>query len=311
MLNKFASIFNRLDEKSGGWLSVFQKSAARFHEMRGPELSASLAYYALFSLFPLTIFLVVLSGYFLGTEGASTRTITLIRLLFPFSDDLIARNLEEVQEKSAALGLVGLLGLLWAGSGFFSTFIRSINRAWPSVKLRSMVHTRLFAFGMIGVMLLLLVASLVTSLVLGLLPSLQYYLSIAGFPTGSSDMGAGFRLIPPLFTFLLFISIYRWVPNKAVKWSAVFTGALIVTIVWELAKMAFGLYLKLGIARFEYIYGSLESLIFLMLWIYVSNLITTYGAFLVATIDIRSEELEKQNQVDHAKDLGLPKGIRG
>ena len=312
MVEKILSFYQRIDEKSGGWLSIFRQSGSRFIEMRGAEAAASLAYYALFSLFPLTIFLVIVSSYFMGNENASLRTILFIRAIFPFSGDIVQNNLLEVQKQQATLSVVGVISMLWAASGFFSTLIHHINRAWPMVKLRSIVSNRLFAIGMIGSMVLLLFLSLVSTTVVNYLPNL---ILLFGEPYAwmfDAGVQAGLRVIPWLFTFLLFIAMYRWVPNKVVHWKAALPGALIITLVWELAKFLFTIYLKSGLSNFSLFYGSLEALVVLILWIYTSNFIALFGAYLVASLDLRLEEAHNRSMVAEPKsEPSFSKSIRG
>ncbi len=292
LVDRARGIYRWIDGRSGGGLGVLAQSISRFAEMGGGLIAASLAYYALFALFPLTLFLVAIVGSVLESDVAYYQTLNFIRSIFPFSGDVVEKNLAEVIQRRGTVGALGILGLLWSASGFFHTLALGVNRAWPKVKLRSFVQSRLVALGMIGALIVLFLLSLITSTVTGLMPAVLNLIGIDTWILRSSVWRLVLRVVPALFTFLLFTALYRWVPNKTVRWKAVLTGALIITLAWEAGKSVFGLYLASGLARYEFIYGSLGTLIALMVWIYVTSMLTLFGAYLVASLDMRAEQLQ-------------------
>ncbi len=262
--------------------------------MRGPQAAASLAYYALFSLFPLTLLLAWLLDFLFRGDIAYTRAVGFIRTVFPFSGDIVDNGLRDVfTEQRSTLGILGGIGLFWAASGFFSTLANNINLAWPMVKLRTFVHSRLVAFGMIGAVILLMMVSIFTTTLMSLIPSFLFFFGDSETISASPLWLLILRLVSAVFTYLTFLGMYRWIPNKVVHWRAVLTGALLATLGWEAARLVFTFYLSSGFARFQFIYGSLSALIALMIWIYIGNLIALFGAYLVATIDLRLDREEK------------------
>jgi membrane protein len=92
------------------------------------------------------------------------------------------------------------------------------------------------------------------------------------------------KLIPWLFTFLLFMALYLWVPNVQVEWQAALGGAVAAGIFWEVVKNGFVWYLESGLAQYELVYGSLGMVVTLMLWIYFGGWIALFGAHLSAAI---------------------------
>lgn len=320
-LERAKTIYHETSSLDVRWLAVIRHSVTRFAEMRGPEVAASLAYYALFSLFPLILAMAALMGMLFGGEGAYLQIVSFIRGLIPFSGDLLERNLAEVIEKRGTIGLISVVAALWAATGFFTTLARNVNRAWPMVKLRGAVHNRLVGFGMVAALFMLLFISLVSTTVVHFFP-----LVLRRFGLSLPELHAPtwlpiIQILSIFFSFLLFVGLYRWVPNKDVRWKAVLIGSVAVTIVWELAKQVFTFYLRSGFARYEILYGSLGTLIALMVWIYVSNLIVLFGAFLVASIDLREEQLAgpvtkpapaaQAAPLEHKPEGAPVKGVRG
>jgi len=101
------------------------------------------------------------------------------------------------------------------------------------------------------------------------------------------------RLVPWALTFFMVLGLYRWAPNARVRWSEAAWGALAATLCWEMSKMGFGWYLESGLARQQLIYGSLGTVVALMLWVYLSGLIILFGAHLSAAIGHVKQNIEK------------------
>jgi membrane protein len=315
LLPPLRNAFTWLDRHTGGALGILGQSYRRFVEMRGAEAAASLAYYALFSLFPLTLFLIALLGMVLESGAAYSQAVSFIRSVFPFSGELVDNNLNQVVQQRGPISIIGLIAILWSASGYFFTLAHSINRAWPAVKLRGLVQNRLVALGMIGALALLLILTLLSTMVTGVLPYLTTLLGDDGARLVTGGWVLALRLAPVLFTFLMFAAMYQWVPNKKVRWRAVFSGALFAAVTWELARLAFTYYLNSGIVHYEFVYGSLGALIALMLWIYLSNLLSIFGAYIVAELDVRGDQVQKKEEVIEARVAhpapGQTKGIKG
>ena len=289
MVEKAVQAAQHLDQLSGGALTIIWRSLVHFSEARGAEAAASLAYYGLFALFPLTLFLIAILGYIMESEVAFQQTLQFMRLLFPFSGDIITRNLASNVGTHGPITILGLLGLLWSALGYFNVLAMNVNRAWPSVKLRGIVQSRLISIAMVLALFILMMISLISTTLITLMPKLLMYLSIQA---GEDFIGwkALLQVAPPVFTYLMFVALYRWVPNKTVHWQAVMIGALFTSAAWELSKRLFAFYLGIGMDRFQFIYGSLAALIALMVWTYFGNLITLLGAHLVSSIDQNADQ---------------------
>lgn len=275
---------------SGGRLDVIQHSVARFVAMQGPEAAATLAYYALFSLFPLILFLAAVMSYILeSSEQAYLQTVMFFGSALPVSFTMVQDNLREVLELRGQIGVIGLIGALWAASSFFTTLARSVNRAWPKFRLRSVVQNRLIGLAMVGALFLLLLFSLLSSAFANLIPSLVDTIGGGNVPLFSPIWRLLLRLVPGVFSFLMFVALYRWVPNRLVCWRAVLQGAAMTVVLWESVKLVFGFYLTSGFSNYELLYVSLGTVMALMFWIYLSSLIALFGAYLVATLDLKQQ----------------------
>jgi membrane protein len=85
------------------------------------------------------------------------------------------------------------------------------------------------------------------------------------------------KLAAFLLIFLVFLLLYKFIPNTKTYWRGVWPGALLVALLFELARTLFIFYLD-NIANYQLIYGSITSIIVLLVWIYYSSLIMILGA---------------------------------
>jgi membrane protein len=286
---KLEALYHQLDKLSGGVLSIVADTIGRFTDARGSEAAAAMAYYTLFSLFPLLLALVAVGGYFLQQPKVFDEVVSLLSRAFPISHTLISDNLQQILQVRGAIGIVGIIGAVWSGTGVFSVLSNNINEAWKDAELRSFLQGRLVALGMAGVLAILLVLSVVGSTAVDVLSQIQVPLLQRLSVYSSPIWMAASTAIPWVLTFFLFLALYWWVPTAKVKFSAAFWAALVVTIAWEAASALFALYVSSGLARYKIVYGSLGSVAALMFWIYVSSWIIIFGAHLSAAIAQREQ----------------------
>jgi membrane protein len=278
--------YRQMNTLSRGRLDIVRRALESFGEARSAQSAAGMAYYAFFSLFPLTLFLVAVTSAILvqDEERAVGQVIGLIQQAIPVSPGLIRDNIQQVLRIRGAVGLIGAVGTLWSATGFFSILSANINRAWPNAEQRSFFEQRLVALSMIAVLVVLLVLSLASTAILNLLPPWQIPLVDGLFLRETLLWKILTALVPWLFAFFLFLALYRWTPNTRVTWRAASWAALIVSVVWQAAATAFAWYVGSGLARYQLVYGSLGTIIALLFWIYLTSWVTLFGAHLSAAI---------------------------
>jgi len=282
---------------SRGTLEIIRVSVKSFTLLRGAEAAASLSYYALFSLFPLILILISALSFLLKTNEAVEAVVEFVLQIMPGAHSLIERNLQVILNQRAAFGAVGIIAALWSASGFFNTLVRNINFAWQNVRPWDVIRTRLLALAMIGILIILLVLSLASSAIINII-RLSDPVIYDSIQLEDTLLWPYVRLIvPALFSFLLFLSTYRWIPNTRPPWQACISGAIWTSVAWEMAKYGFGVYLASGLAQYELLYGSLGTVLALLFYIYISSVIVLLGAHLTSTID-RRQKLRKSKDLE-------------
>lgn len=287
------TVYRWLDRLTGGTLSVLQDTFQHFDRARAGEAAASIAFYAFFSLFPLLLAIIVAGSVVLQSEQVQAWVLRLVAEAIPVAQSLIERNIETVLRLRGTVGIVALMGLLWSGSGALTVLVRNINLAWMNAQPRSFVAVRLLALRMVAALVALLVLASVSNTVLNMLARLSIPLWERLPLDGSSIWAALLSSIPRLLIFLALWGLYWWVPNTKVRWSDAFWGALVVTLAGEVVTNGFTWYLSSGLVHYELIYGSLGTVVALMLWIYIQTLVILFGAHLSAAVGRHKDRKRK------------------
>jgi len=276
----FQPIVRQINSRTGNSLEILKIAFTRFNEIRGAEAAASIAYYALFSLFPLLLVLVSVLGFLPVVKEAPDRVINFVTQALPISRTLIEETLTQVLESRETSGVIGLIGLAWSASGVFTTLARNINRAWPDANQMDFWQSRVIALVIILLVGLLLIVTVLVNTLTSILPGINWGLQL-NLPLISSAALFS-EAISWIIAFLIFLSLYHWVPTTKVKWRHAVGGALVAAVVWEVASNLFSLYLSSGLASYQLLYGSLGTIVALLTWIYVSSYIILIGAHISA-----------------------------
>jgi membrane protein len=276
-------LYQRIDRLSGDRLNILKNAIQNFTEKQAAQASAGLAYYALFSIFPLLLVFVAGGSYFLDSEQVFNTVTQFVQQALPISKAAINENLRQVLEARGTAGIFSLLILLWSASGMFTSLAYNINLAWPRASRRSFLQNRLVGLWMIVGLIGLIILSIVLSWVTSRLP----FMNIAS-DTSPSHLFI-FRLISALGSwlviFLVFLTLYHGIPTLRVKWSATIWGALIASLAWKAVTTGFAWYLGSSFGQYQLVYGSLGAIVAFLFLIYIISLITLFGAHLSAAIE--------------------------
>jgi len=276
-----------LDRLPGLIIRIVRDTFRSMAHARASEAAASIAYYGLFSLFPLVIIMIVIGSFFLQRSLVQQEILDWVKTTIPVSETLITENLQQVLDRRGTFSFIALASLLWSASGVFTTLVIHVNRAWPEAHSRGYVKNRVMAFslvaGLVSALVLLLLITTLMRLILSLsipfIGQMEYADSLVWKTTT--------RTLPFLSSFLAAWVIYHWVPNLAVNRIAAFAGALTTTILWRLLSNLFTWYLSSSLNSYELVYGSLGTIVALMVWAYLTSWITLFGAHLTSTVSRR------------------------
>jgi membrane protein len=249
----------------------------RFHEHNGPDHAAAVAYYTLLSLLPLLIFLISLGVAVVGSfEKAYQGTLFLLGGVVVHMDQSTRDALRSFVERALRFQWPALVLLAWTSRRIFNALFSALEKTF-GVPGRGFAKGNLMALGSVLTMASTMIVATAEGIVM----------RMAG-PAGASTLTALVgvfvaRVVPVLVTFTFFFLIYRVVPRRVVTSKHAAMGAGLATLLWELAKSAFALYLR-DLARYAGVYGTLEGIIVLAIWLELSVSIVLYCGEIVALL---------------------------
>lgn len=254
----------------------------------GMRQAAALSYYAVFSVFPLTLLLAVLISEILGPSVAVQQISDGVRLFLPSESGSINNllgSLEQALEQSGSFGLIALAGLIWSALGLFSNLTASLDIIFQVPSSRSMWHQRFLAFAMTFILIILVMTSFVTSGILHLIDALFISNPSVWITIGTVFLPLGLNMV-------IFVLLFRYVPSRYVNWDAVWPAAIFGGVALELAKGLFAMYIA-NFPNYQIVYGTIASAIILLLWAYLTACIFLISAELCAQLNFWISEQDE------------------
>jgi YihY family inner membrane protein len=284
--------YRRLDEWTRGWLGMV---AGAGRETLKPESSisaAAIAYFSIFSLFPLTLLSITIASLRLGSLMDYHTIVNRLEFFAPALGLLLGKNFDDIILARGPITIVAFIGLIWSASTIFITFTQTLHRIWKN-KRRGPVWKRrglsiLFVLIFVGPILFLasLASSMLTNLMIWVPENFVQIFSGTGI------------IISILLDISLFMAIYMVLPHGDSSWREILPGAIAAGLLWELAKKAFLIFVTTYISISNLVYGSVTAIIAFMLWAYLSGLIFVFGASLsVSYFQLKLERKEKAGRV--------------
>jgi membrane protein len=247
----------------------------------GLKLSASLAYYTVFSLAPLLILVISLAGLFLGHDAATNRLYPQIAQYVGSQAALQIQEMLKSLQLSGKTGIavvIGVITLLVGASSIFVEIQDSLNIIWrvkakPKKGWLKLIQNRFLSFSLIVSLGFLLLASLVINFLMAALSKkLLHFL-----PYVTSLLIKGINLgITLIVISVLFGIIFKVLPDVKIKWRDVRSGAIFTALLFMLGQYIINIYIQYTAQNSTY--GAAGSIIVILLWIYYTAAILYVGA---------------------------------
>jgi len=248
-------------------------------ELRASEAAILIAWQLLFSLFPMVVGLLWIFGRVLREPERQAAIAESIVQQFPAQASDLLGFMNETRDLSGLLGLVSLLWLLWSGANLFGTMATVFDRFY-GVPHRSFYRERLVSFAMIAVYAVLVTVSVAASSLTGFLVGLSN--EVLPFEVPNAALVIGW-LVSAVSAILMFLVLYRFIPNVRLRVWNVWKGAVLAGILFVLLTQIFPLYLRFVGAGYA-AYKALGGFLLLMTWLYFVGHILCIGALLNAVM---------------------------
>ena len=263
-------------------LRVLARAVVNFIDDRGPEMAAAISYYALFSLFPLTLLAVSIFGLVLRAPGVQDQVLNGIISFLPIQDQSIAKSLRSVAALGPTLTVVSALGSFWTAGALSSAVRSAMNVVFEVERFRPLLRDKLLDYILIPIIGLPLVGGLVLTAAWRFAETqVVARVGVNGALGLLWELGA--LAIPFVLSFTAFMLVYKVLPNRYVRFRYLWPGALLATVGFEALKGGFAFYLQ-HFANYDVVYGSVGSVIVLLFWVNLTANVLIFGAEVAAEI---------------------------
>ncbi|MGV3760976.1 YihY/virulence factor BrkB family protein [Parapedobacter sp.] len=265
---------------------LLKDTAIEFSNDNGMKMSASLAYYTIFSIAPLLLIVIWTVGFFYGELLAGPQDAQA-EVFDEFTNIFGPETVAQIQQiitnisvsNKSGLGIAIGLGTLVVGSTTIFVEIQdSLNRIWgvrPKPKkgwLKMLIDRALSLSMVLGLGFLLIVSLIANGIVMALSTQITNYLpDISVLVVKWVNVGLTLVVITALFAF-----IFRFLPDARMRFRDVAGGALFTAALFMLGRYLIALYMQFSAPAS--IYGAAGAIIVLLLWVYYSAAILYFGA---------------------------------
>jgi YihY family inner membrane protein len=285
-----SSIFSAIKRTLHFLWRLVRETILIYARIGGEQSAAAFAYYALFSLVPLVALLLTLGSYVLPAD----RVITMIHRFVPIGDaqqDLLWNMVNGLEKARGSVSIASLAILVWASLRFFQSLVLSINHAWGTRHLpwwQMPVKNLVMIVAMSGT---LIIGTVVPALLQGFVRVLHALDSwiILLFP--NLNVGRLLTLVDfsryvggTAVLFYSFTVLYMLAPRHRTSFSQIWIPSLVVSVLMQVGQACF-VNIVPKLINYSAIYGTMGSMMFLLLWVYVAGVIIITGGCLCAALD--------------------------
>lgn len=273
-------------------------------------LSGGLSFSVFVCIVPFVLIIFAVLGNILEQPSIATEMQVFIDRLIPYADyassikELVFSRVEEFTIYKNLAGIIGLVGLLIAASGLFSSMRTILNKVYDVKTSQHLLIGKLRDLGLVllvlGYFLLSVTILPLFDVIFGFIDKIELFKGLR-FSFFENLVVAGFSF---LIIFSSFYTMYFLVPQKKMFRREAFISALSAAVLWEIARQLFGFYIT-NFITLKRIYGAYVFIIVVAFWIYYTSIVFIIGAEIGRLyrerVEIRKLTLRtRQNAVDHS-----------
>lgn len=246
----------------------------RFNEDHVGAYAAQSAYFILLSFIPFVLLLVTLVQYTPLTQEIVTDA--LVGLVPTEFSSFIKGIVSEVFGKSPAFVPLSAVIALWSAGKGINSLTNGLNciyrveetRGYVINRLRSTLYTLIFVLAVALTLILLVFGNQIQA---GIAAKFPMIAKVTSFIIGMRTF------ITLAMLCAVFLLIYKFVPNRRASFKSQFPGAIVSSVAWSIFSLAFSIYIDFAPGTVN-MYGSLTTLVLIMLWLYFCMWIVLIGA---------------------------------
>ena len=254
--------------------------------------ASSLAFNFMLAFFPGTIFLFTLIPY-IHIKNFQGQLLNILATILPFNAYMAFQNTIEdiVKHQNGKLLSLGFISALYFATNGISNLMQALNKSSLIVEKRSWWKRKRIAFTLtIVISVSLLIAITIMTAGEAMIAFIQSHIYSKGHFWIYLVMLSRWIIVIAIF-FVTISLLYRYGPANKQKWNFFSTGSIMATILAVLTSLGFSYYIN-HFASYNKVYGSIGTLIILMLWLYLNSLILLIGFELNASIDFSKRNIK-------------------
>lgn len=273
---------------------ILLRSFRSFQKHSAPRFAAAIAYYMIFCLAPLFVFMLSALGIFLNDPVTNREFFAALQQLFGREAVLfLQENLEpQSKEVSIWITIVGLFFALLGASAVFKELKCGLDTLFevkvPKGNFLTVMMRNLTAFSTVIVIGLFLIVSLLSTMAISIVAT-TFSAELAFINTGLVETLNFLLSLIVLSAF--FMILHSLVPDAKTPFRLTLVGGVVTALLFTLGKTLFGMYL--GTIGVSSAYGAAGSILVLLLWIFYSAQIFFFGAAITAEIKKDKKLLKK------------------
>lgn len=233
--------------------------------------SGYLAYVTIMSIVPLMLVMFSIMTAFPIFSDLSTTLENFVYTNFvPTAGDVVQQHVKGFVNNASKMSAVAITFLFLLAMLLISSIDSTLNKLWGVTEKRSTITSFSMYWMVLTLGPVLMGSSIAAS---------SYVISIVSSGEQSFMGGGTFivRLLPWLASIATFFLLYTVVPNTRVSFKCAISGAAFATILFEIAKKSFAIYI-IQLPSYQTIYGALATIPILFLWVYLSWVVVLLGA---------------------------------
>ena len=269
------------------FLHTFQDYA----DDRSSSVAAELTVTSLLALVPLTTVVFALIAFIPDfDEHIAQLQSSFFNYFVPSTGEVVKQYINEFVEKAKNLSGVGILALIVTALLMMRTINQSFNKIWRAKRQKSVIRTFLVYWAVLSLGPLLLGSSLL----------ITTYIKSLFMLSGLEHSQSLSVILPFLLALMTFTLMYYVIPNTRVKFLDACIAGLFTTILFELAKLGFGVFVA-RFSTYQMIFGAVAVVPLFLIWVYVSWSIILLGAHLCHSLGLCTLDNHSTPQIDISK----------
>ncbi len=279
---------------------TLQQVIALAHYMTKTEVHTyafSVAAQVILSLFPFIVLLLTLCQRVFHSPRMVNVVVQMMTNFLPSNQDFVMRNMKILATAHTQTRIFSVVMLLVTTTGVFLPLEVALNSVWGVRKNRNYIHNQLVSLALATGVGVLAMASIALSTAQQAVMNFVFFGHTQNF--FFTFIGESFlRICAGIASIGLFFLIYWGLPNRRIPARAVLPTAIIVGVLWEVAKYLY--ILALPHLDLRSVYGPFEVSVGLMLWAFLSGLLLLAGAYVSATRhalrEARADDLKRERE---------------